>query len=579
MTGEIPAELGSLTHLLSLRLDTNKLTGEIPAEFGQLSNLKHLWLYENELTGEIPEELGRLSNLLNLYVTSNRLTGEIPVELGSLASLRNLHLDSNQLSGGIPPSRGNLSNLEWLYLGSNQLSGEIPEELARLSSLQNFYLSYNQLSGEIPEELGRLSNLQVLDFNGNQLSGEIPARLGNLINLRYLGLSQNELTGEIPRKLGSLSNLESLILSQNRLTGPIPGVLGNLSKLKALWLSQNRLTGEIPGELSNLTNLYQLYLSQNQLSRCILQDLRDIRHHDLHDLNLPFCDVLLSGISISSGELTLPFDPYQVEYAALVGPPEATLVLTNEHGAKINYLDRDGIGREGAVGTLKLAVPLDAEVTPVRIEVVSSDEQATNAYIIHMIWTGAPGPPTISKVKVAPGGWYLNVSWTPPTEPGFDDITSYDLRYIKGSAADKSDASWTVVKDVWTAGAGGDLEHNIFGLSSGIGCDVQVRAVIGVGTGPWSATKTGTPHLPSVCVIWGAVKDPTNTGLVSDCEALLVAGDILAGSGSLNWSANVPMEEWKGVRIEGTPLHVHELLLEQSGLTGTIPPELGRLTR
>ena len=415
-----------------------------------------------------------------------------------------------------------------------------------------FYLSYNQLSGEIPEELGRLSNLQVLDFNGNQLSGEIPARLGNLINLRYLGLSQNELTGEIPRKLGSLSNLKSLQI-----------------------LSQNRLTGEIPGELSNLTNLYQLYLSQNELSRCILQDLRDIRHHDLHDLNLPFCDVLLSGISISSGELTPPFDPYQVKYAALVGPPEATLVLTNEHGAKINYLDRDGIGRAGAVGTLELAVPLDAEVTPVRIEVVSSDEQATNVYTIHITWAGAPGPPTIS--KVAPGGWYLNVSWTPPTEPGFDDITSYDLRYIKGSAADKSDASWTVVKDVWTAGA--DLEHNIFGLSSGIGYDVQVRAVIGVGTGPWSATKTGTPHLPSVCVIWGAVKDPTNTGLVSDCEALLVAGDILAGSGSLNWSANVPMEEWKGVRIEGTPLHVHELLLEQSGLTGTIPPELGRLTR
>ena len=206
----------------------------------------------------------------------------------------------------------------------------------------------------------------------------------------------------------------------------------------------------------------------------------------------------------------------------------------------------------------------------------SPDEQATNAYIIHMIWTGAPGPPTIS--KVTPGGWYLNVSWTPPTEPGFDDITSYDLRYIKGSAADKSDSNWTVMKDVWTAQADGDLEHNIFGLSSGIGYDVQVRAVIGIGSGPWSATKTGTPHLPSVCVIWGAVKDPTNTGLVSDCEALLVAGDILAGSGSLNWSANVPMEEWKGVRIEGTPLHVHELLLEQSGLTGTIPPELGRLT-
>ena len=287
--------------------------------------------------------------------------------------------------------------------------------------------------------------------------------------------------------------------------------------------------------------------------------------------------------------MTPPFDPYQVKYAVLVGPPEATLVLTNEYGAKINYLDRDGIGRAGAVGTLELAVPLDAEVTPVRIEVVSSDEQATNAYTIHITWAGAPGPPTIS--KVAPGGWYLNVSWTPPTEPGFDDITSYDLRYIKGSAADKSDASWTVVKDVWTAGAGGDLENNIFGLSSGIGYDVQVRAVIGVGTGPWSATKTGTPHLPSVCVIWGAVKDATNTGLISDCEALIVAGDVLAGtaaSRSLNWAADTPIRQWYGVVLSGTPQRVTELRLHgqnanperglsEAKLNGTIPPELGRL--
>ena len=105
------------------------------------------------------------------------------------------------------------------------------------------------------------------------------------------------------------------------------------------------MTGEIPGELSNLTNLYQLYLSQNQLSRCILQDLRDIRHHDLHDLNLPFCDVLLSGMSISSGELTPPFDPYHVEYTAEVSTPVAMLVLTNEHGAKVRYLDREGVDR------------------------------------------------------------------------------------------------------------------------------------------------------------------------------------------------------------------------------------------
>ena len=45
-----------------------------------------------------------------------------------------------------------------------------------------------------------------------------------------------------------------------------------------------------------------------------------------------------------------------------------------------------------------------------------------------------------------------------------------------------------------------------------------------------------------------AVTDPDdNPGLVSDCEVLLAARDILAGSASLNWSADISIEEWDGI--------------------------------
>ena len=84
--------------------------------------------------------------------------------------------------------------------------------------------------------------------------------------------------------------------------------------------------------------------------------------------------------------------------------------------------------------------------------------------------------------------------------------------------------------------------------------------------------------IPSVCVTGGAVEDPTNTGLVSDCEVLLVAGDALAGSATLDWSAGTPIAEWEGRTVVGTPRRVTRIYLRRKGLTGTMLPELGRLT-
>ena len=82
-----------------------------------------------------------------------------------------------------------------------------------------------------------------------------------------------------------------------------------------------------------------------------------------------------------------------------------------------------------------------------------------------------------------------------------------------------------------------------------------------------------------------AVPDPSdNPGLVSDCEALLAGQDTLAGTASLNWSADVAMEDWDGVFIGDYPSRVLQLDLsadfdsEGKALTGQIPPELGRLT-
>ncbi len=67
-------------------------------------------------------------------------------------------------------------------------------------------------------------------------------------------------------------------------------------------------------------------------------------------------------------------------------------------------------------------------------------------------------------------------------------------------------------------------------------------------------------------------------GLAADCTALLAARDTLAGTGTLNWAANIPVTSWDGVTVGGSPLRVTELYLPGKGLTGEIPAGLGDLS-
>ena len=88
----------------------------------------------------------------------------------------------------------------------------------------------------------------------------------------------------------------------------------------------------------------------------------------------------------------------------------------------------------------------------------------------------------------------------------------------------------------------------------------------------------GFAKLPSLSECSDAVPSAaSNPGLVADCKALLAARDTLVGSGTLNWSGSTAIAAWDGVTLSGSPLRVTKLVLSDSQLTGTIPPELGNL--
>ena len=87
----------------------------------------------------------------------------------------------------------------------------------------------------------------------------------------------------------------------------------------------------------------------------------------------------------------------------------------------------------------------------------------------------------------------------------------------------------------------------------------------------------GEPNIIMAPCASAAPDQADNPGLMRDCINLLAVKDTLRGTATLNWSVDTAITSWDGVRVSGSPGRVTELILTSGGLTGTIPPDLGRL--
>ncbi|AMP21062.1 hypothetical protein AZF37_07695 [endosymbiont 'TC1' of Trimyema compressum] len=133
-------DLSNLTNLASLSLDDNALT-TFPPSILNLSKLQSLWLGDfaagNQITS-IPDNIGQLSNLTRLLLDSNKLT-QIPATIYNLTNLTELSINNNQLAS-LPDNLGNLSKLTTLNLAGNQLTS-LPSSLQNLTNLHGFSVS------------------------------------------------------------------------------------------------------------------------------------------------------------------------------------------------------------------------------------------------------------------------------------------------------------------------------------------------------------------------------------------------------------------------------------------------------
>ena len=84
---------------------------------------------------------------------------------------------------------------------------------------------------------------------------------------------------------------------------------------------------------------------------------------------------------------------------------------------------------------------------------------------------------------------------------------------------------------------------------------------------------------PGSCTNGTVVENPgQNPSLVRDCTILLQGRDTLAGSSTLNWSADLPINRWHGITVRGSPPRVVEIKLSSRPVSGRIPPEFGQLS-
>ena len=642
LSGAIPAELGGLSRLQLLVLADNALNGPIPPEFDGLASLSHMSLTGNQLSGDIPPELSSLRNLSSLYLDGNRLNGGVPEEFGSLPNLRFLYLDDNELSGRIPPRLGASRTLEVLSIDGNRLTGPIPAELGAIPTLKVLSLESNLLGGVIPAELGSLTRLEVLALAANRLTGEIPAQLGAIPNLETLSLHSNGFTGcipielrdvprndltslglqycgqgqctggtvvanpndnhglvsdcnsllwgldklggsamlnwstelpvqnwegvtvggsprrvtevtledsgldgELPTEVANLTKLRTLKLSGNRLTGEIPPVLARLSELETLLLSDNLLSGQIPHDLTRINSLTELKLSGNLLTGCIPDGLLEIEKDDLNTLlHLPLCGEVdcASGIAVA--------DPDNNQ--GLVSDCETLLEL------------RDVLA---GAAFLNWSVHTSIEEWDGITVAVSSGR--------------------VTRIELADGGLSGEIP------PGIGDLDGLEvlalsdnelagripselgrLSGLKKLLLDGNELRGAISPELAVLNSLVELKLSGNNLS---GCVPMVFR----GVADNDVDELGLEICDAgECDAGTAVENPeSKPGLVADCNALLAARDLLRGGGVLNWSADVAIEEWFGVAVEGSPRRVTQLKIGSWRLDGEIPPVLGGLSK
>lgn len=101
-SGQIPGSIGNLKRLKMLDISgsNGRFSGALPDSISELTSLSFLDLSSSGFQlGELPASIGRMRSLSTLRLSECAISGEIPSSVGNLTRLRELDLSQNNLTG------------------------------------------------------------------------------------------------------------------------------------------------------------------------------------------------------------------------------------------------------------------------------------------------------------------------------------------------------------------------------------------------------------------------------------------------------------------------------------------------
>ena len=503
------------------------------------------WLSDRPIDEWYGVRMDPNGRVFGLFLPGNGLSGSLPAELDSLTELRLLFLANNELTGCISDALADLRGpaLELPSCSGAALARAALVALYNATDGPNWSVNTNWLSdrpisdwaGVYTDRSGRVSSLSL---RRNGLNGPIPAELAGLAGLQGLDLAANDLSGPIPAWLGNLAGLEWLNLSGNELSGPIPPALGSLADLEVLNLSGNELSGPIPPALGSLADLEVLNLSGNELSGPIPPALGSLA--GLEVLNL-------SGNQLSG--------PVPAWLGNLRGLNELHLSGNELSGPIPTALGNLSDLRELGLGANELDGMIPAELgglTRLRWLSLGGNDLS------------GPIPPALGSLTNLEQLHLAGNNLSGPIPPALGSLTNLEQLHLAGNnLSGPITAELESIAGLRVLSLRMSLDGNEF-----TGCvpdswrDVPRNDVARLGL-PYC----GTPDAPPPA---------------SDWHVLLALHETMGGGANwLNdvyWLSERPIDSWHGVTTDSSG-RVTELALHDNDLSGSIPAEIGMLSR
>ena len=430
--------------------------------------------------------------------------------------------------GGVTDADGVVS----LSVGSNVITVEVTAEDD--STTRTYTVTVTRAASSTPEQLSSDAKLSALTLSGidfgtfDSTTTSYTARVANSVTETTVTPTVNHSGASYAIKLGGVMDADGVV---------------------SLNMSNNVITVDVTAEDGNTAQTYTITVTRAAP---------------------PSTDATLSSLSMTGIDFGT-FAPATASYTAQVADSVSHTTVTptvNHPGA--SYVIKLG-GTTDADGVIALAVGSNV----ITVEVTAQDGETTRTY-------------TVTVTRAEPSSTDATLSSLSLSGIDFGTFDSTTSSYTAQVANDVTKT--TVTPTVNHSGASyviklGGVTDEDGAISLSVGDNVitvEVTAEDGITTQTYTVTVTrdvSNLRGPSLCVSSGAVTDQTNTGLVSDCDTLLAAKETLARTANLNWSADSPIGKWEGVTVRGMPERVVWLDLRAKGLDGSVPAELGQLSK